>query len=427
MKITKIVLVNSLLFAFLSSGFLYFLHHIPVNQAFIDPFSEYIKNYDLMDITCSRFRDKNDPTLFDNRVFIINSGNTDRAKVASCLEFLDRTRVKAVGVDLFFDSIHLERADTLLRDAAGLSENFIFANSFEEIGPSRDTVFSIVSDTFLIPIRKQHYVNLDTDDGFTVRSFKPYHEDKGSIHQSFAVSLCSLFNPESVADLNNRNLKREWINFRRAQFENIPGIFDAYKASYPAYPIISIDKFLKDSSLYNEDYFKDKIVLIGFCGDIQNPSLKDRYYTPLNVNPTGRSFPDMHGVVIHANIISMILDRDYIDELNIWLLYLIVFVIFMVNYLVFIRVSQARLFFNLVFIRLIQVFQFLLLFSASIWLLANQNIKLGFILIITAVILSFELFEFYIHKLKPLFGRWARKLNLYHWDKITVEPDNQHH
>jgi len=131
--------------------------------------------------------------------------------------------------------------------------------------------------------------------------------------------------------------------------------------------------------------------------------------------------------VIHANIISMILDRDYIDELNIWLLYLIVFVIFMVNYLVFIRVSQARLFFNLVFIRLIQVFQFLLLFSASIWLLANQNIKLGFILIITAVILSFELFEFYIHKLKPLFGRWARKLNLYHWDKITGEPDNQHH
>ena len=33
-------------------------------------------------------------------------------------------------------------------------------------------------------------------------------------------------------------------------------------------------------------------------------------------------------------------------------------------------------------------------------LLISFNIKLGFITIITAVILSFELYEFYIHKLK---------------------------
>ncbi len=415
------------MFALLSSGFLYFLHHIPVNQAFIDPFSEYIKNYDLMDITCSRFRDKNDPALFDNRVFIINSGTTDRAKIAACLEFLHRGQAKAVGVDLFFDSLYHQRADTLLRESALLSDHFIFANSFEEISPSRDTVFSILSDSFLVPVSKQHYVNLDTDDGFTVRSFKPFHEDKGSLSQSFSVALCSLYRPEILEDLEKRGLEREWINFRRPQFENIPGISDDYKASYPAYPIMDIDQFLKDSALYRDGYFSDRIVLIGFCGDVQNPSLKDRYFTPLNVNPTGRSFPDMHGVVIHANIISMILDRDFIHEVNDWLLHLFVFVIFLVNYLIFIRVSHARFFFNLVFIRIIQLLQFLILFSLSIWLLSDHNIKVGFIVIITAVILSYELFEFYIHKLKPRFGMLARKLHLSPDNKFISENDNQTH
>jgi CHASE2 domain-containing sensor protein len=43
-------------------------------------------------------------------------------------------------------------------------------------------------------------------------------------------------------------------------------------------------------------------------------SWDDKFYTPLNKKYAGRSNPDMFGVVIHANIVSMILNKDYIGK-----------------------------------------------------------------------------------------------------------------
>ena len=128
--------------------------------------------------------------------------------------------------------------------------------------------------------------------------------------------------------------------------------------------------------------------------------MKDRYYTPLNERSSGRSIPDMFGVIIHANIISMLLDEDYIDDVPEWLLYLFSFFIFFINYYIFLKVVEKKLFFTVAFIRLIQILQFVFLYSCCILLLCGLNIKLGFILIITSVILSFELFEFYQHRFK---------------------------
>ena len=46
--------------------------------------------------------------------------------------------------------------------------------------------------------------------------------------------------------------------------------------------------------------------------DFNDRSWEDKFYTPLNIKYAGRSNPDMFGVVVHANIISMILNEDYI-------------------------------------------------------------------------------------------------------------------
>ena len=58
-------------------------------------------------------------------------------------------------------------------------------------------------------------------------------------------------------------------------------------------------------------------------------SMKDRYFTPLNEKYSGRSHPDMHGVLVHANIISMIQHADYINEVSEVRLYIIAFLLFL--------------------------------------------------------------------------------------------------
>ena len=368
-----------------------------------------------MDITCSKFRDHSNPKLFDNRIFIINSEKTDRKKIAKALEILHNKNVKVVGVDLLFDTLYNNQSDTLLQKSINARGNFIFANTFSELKSGNETSETLNSDPFLVPDSLQYYVNLATDDGFTVRTFEPYHVINGQIKEAFSVALARHLRPEVTDDIKKRKLKKEWINFRRYQFGSQTQNTQSSKYSFPNYPIVGIDKFLMDSMLYTSSYFEDKIVLIGFCGDGSDLSLKDRYFTPLNHKSSGRSFPDMHGVVIHANIISMLLDKDFINEVPGYRINIYTFLIFFLNYFIFNKVLQKKLFFNLPFIRVIQLIQFIILFSVSIWLLANFNIKVSFVFLVTAVILSYELFEFYNHKLQD------KVVNLYSAlkDKLT--------
>ncbi|NJL13942.1 MAG: CHASE2 domain-containing protein [Microscillaceae bacterium] len=69
-----------------------------------------------------------------------------------------------------------------------------------------------------------------------------------------------------------------------------------------------------------EEVFKDRIVILGYLGrSLGQRSFDDKFYTPLNENYINKRTPEMFGVVIHANIVSMILNREYIEELNGWI------------------------------------------------------------------------------------------------------------
>ncbi len=381
----------------------YILHHLPINQLFIDPFSEYIKRQDLMDISCSKFRSHTDPNLFDSRIFIINSESTDRNKLSQTLDYLTRKKVKTVGVDLFFDSLHYMHSDTMLHIINQENKNLIFAKTHSNELLDHECI-SIISDTFLVPALYQRYVNLATDDGLTVRSFQPFYKEGTIESEAFAVSISELYKPGIVKKLKERDNKLEWINYRRSQFSKINSKNDKLE-SLPHYAIIGMTKFLEDTGAYNDQYFEDKIVLIGFCNGEANQVLKDFYFTSLNKVNSGRSLPDMNGVVIHANIISMLLDDDFVNENSSTFLHILGFILFLINYYIFIRIMRKEYYFEMVIIRLIQLFEFSLIFIIGIWILSEFSYKIGFVFLATVIVLSFELFEFYSRKLKSRLNR----------------------
>jgi len=64
---------------------------------------------------------------------------------------------------------------------------------------------------------------------------------------------------------------------------------------------------------FQQSDFEGKIVVLGFMGEkIGACSAHDLFYSPLNHKMVGRSLPDIHAVEVHANIIKMIIDKDFI-------------------------------------------------------------------------------------------------------------------
>lgn len=394
--------VHALLYAIGGSLFLFLLHHLPVNQIFIDPFSEAIKNHDIMDIAFSKFRNHNDPSLFDPRIIVINSKVTNREQVAKTIDYLNRNQVGVIGVDLLFDTVNHTAQDTLLQKAILSTKRLVLGNTFSETQNHLESVLEFYSDSFFSKDKIQGYVNLGTNDGYSVRAFEPYHIIDGIETKSFAMQIASMYNPEVNNQDHLKAHKKEWINFKRLQpgVQNMRAPFNSKQAVH--YVMHQMDRFLEDTSQFDNSYFKDKIVLIGFCGENENSiSMHDRYFTPLNEQYTGRSLPDMHGVVIHANIISMILDQDFIFDIPGSIIFLLSVLIFYINYFVFKKMAPKDYFRSIPYIRFIQIIEFFSLLGICLSLLLFANIKLGFIFLTTTIIISYELYELYEHKLKP--------------------------
>jgi len=393
--------IHALLYAFGGSLFLFLLHHLPVNQIFIDPFSEAIKNHDIMDIAFSKFRNHNDPALFDPRIVIINSKVTNREQIANTIDYLSRNKVAVIGVDLLFDTVYHTAQDTLLQEALLSAEQLVLGNTFTESQNQLESVTEFQTDSFFSKDKLQAYVNLGSNDGYSVRAFEPYHKINGIETKSFAMQIASMYNPEINKLTQLKAYTKEWINFKRLQpgVQNMRAPFNSKQAVH--YVMHQMDRFLEDTSQFESDYFKDKIVLIGFCGENDNSlSMNDRYFTPLNEQYTGRSLPDMHGVVIHANIISMILDQDFIIDIPGSVIFLLSVFIFFMNYFVFKKMSPKDYFRSIPYIRFIQILEFFALLGICLSLLLFANIKLGFIFLTTTIIISYELYELYEHKLK---------------------------
>ena len=72
----------------------------------------------------------------------------------------------------------------------------------------------------------------------------------------------------------------------------------------------------------NKSLLKNKIVILGYIGTPTGNEydVEDKHFTPLNKITAGKSIPDMFGVVVHANIITMLMKHDLMYRVsNFWI------------------------------------------------------------------------------------------------------------
>ncbi|HYF04250.1 MAG TPA: CHASE2 domain-containing protein, partial [Patescibacteria group bacterium] len=149
-------------------------------------------------------------------------------------------------------------------------------------------------------------------------------------------------------------------------------------------------------------FLKGKIVLMGFLGEnFEKPSLEDVFFTPLNERYAGKSYPDMHGVVIHANAVSMALRGDYIEQMPDWLMWLSAIAICFINVA---GLSYIFKNYNTWFggeTMIFQLLEMVALMFCVVVVFANFRYKLDFTLAMFCVALSSTVLDIYYSMIEP--------------------------
>jgi len=294
------------------------LYVIPQNFDFLNPVSKALGDLDITDMVFSQFRNEDD-TPVDTNIVLVNIGMADRSEIAMMLRHLSQHEPAAVGIDAFFRAPKDSASDTELAEAMAQVRNLVlvskvaFKKESGEEDVERWAMSDVAEDEVYDTLETSHplftrhaahgYANLvlDQEASFMTCREVSFVEPWGtSTEYSFPVELARVVNPEAAERAIARGEGEQTVNFHGnyGTFYHV----DAWQALDPDFDL---------------SFVRGKIVLLGFMGpDLETRSLEDAFFTPLNENYIGRSFPDMYGVVIHANVITMILRGNYIESMD---------------------------------------------------------------------------------------------------------------
>lgn len=315
------------------------LFNLKLFNAF-DPVGQALSDFQMTDYAFSNLRP--DPKV-DDRIVLVNIGKLTRIEVAQQLSIISKYKPRVIGIDSFFncegrlyDTLNCPQLlDTLSNRFLSLAiqeagnvvmvTKLLQTDSLVRTGDV-DLYDSIeFSDPMFSIYATNAYASLPTDakyqeDVKLCRSFYPKVNVNGKDQFAFSVAMAREYDPSKVEKLMKRNKYEEIVNFRgnfeiqelRVQDENK---MDVESSGFTGmFAALDIGQVMNEE--FDSTFLKDKIVIMGYLGDyFGDPSWDDKFFTPLNKKVAGRANPDMFGPVVHANIVAMILNEDYVEEI----------------------------------------------------------------------------------------------------------------
>jgi len=232
-------------------------------------------------------------------------------------------------------------------------------------------------------------------DQSTIRKYAPQVKLNNNDYLSFTSHIIQFYDSKAFENLKNRAKEAEVINFSRNESSYVIFEADEIDVNNPKLKIL-----------------KDKIVLLGYLGpNLQTRVLEDNHFTPMNLHYSGKSFPDMYGVLIHANILSMILQNQFVNEMKFWKILLTSFIILYLHMFYFIKFYIHRHIWYHIFAKIVQLLSSVIIVGIEIYLLSEQNLIMNSSLIILPILLSIDVLYFYDGIVKYL----NKKFNYQTW------------
>ena len=332
-----------------------------------DPISVALSEFQLTDYVFSKLRDAPDP---DDRIVLVNLSHASRREIAQAVQIISQYKPRVIGIDGFFNC-EGGFYDTLncpqLLDTLG---NLMLGESIKQAGNvvlvsrllQTDSLFKSdaghvfdsieYSDPIFSDYAHHGFANLPTgdeeghgtatyqEDIKICRSVIPRIEVNGKEELAFSVKMAMLYDSVKTKKFLARNNFEEVINFKgninisdvrvKTLREHMTSVSEFNALCF------AIDWIPFTQGEYVPAIFEDKVVIIGYLGDFfGDPAWEDKFFTPLNSKVAGRANPDMFGPVIHANVVAMILNENYVNEIPLWMQVAIAVVMCFLNVLLF--------------------------------------------------------------------------------------------
>ena len=353
-----------------------------LNTHFLDPISLAFEDFDLNDLAYSQLGEKKDS--IDKRIVIVNIGHADREELAFLIEKTHALGPKVMGLDSYFEGPRDSVKDAALREVFEKTPNLVVVSRIH--WDHHTGKGEMKEDFFQEAFHQTGFGNLTGEDLGTKRHISGYEKIDDSVHYCFAGQIVRNYDAKAFRKFAKRKEHNEIINYTRRS---------------DRYLVLEPDDVM--SRELTDTVLKDKIVLLGYVNPDPN-DIEDKVFTPMNEKFAGKSHPDMNGIVVHANFISMILDKDYINQLPLWVNILFAIVIGWLHMSFFIRYYlENHIWFHLV-AKLAQLASAVFFVFAGIYLYDRFNIKLDMKLTLVVIVLSVDIIYFY-----EAFAVWMHK------------------
>ncbi|MFC2130607.1 CHASE2 domain-containing protein [Bacteroidota bacterium] len=363
-----------------------------------DPVEKVFSDMDISDLYYSHLKANQE---IDTNIVIVNLGE-NRGTIAKQLKIISSFNPAVIGLDVYFLRYLDLYSDIPLMKELSKIKNKVMASYFFNSLAGAYTILNpdtliMSKNGFMIENDKHGFINFMGDGTYrTIRYFNPKIEFQDSTYYAFSVAIANIFDSSAVIEFLERNNETEAINFR--------GDFRKFK-------FFDVDEIL--DSLHDKSLLKNKIVLLGYHGESLCDSLScdDKYYTPLNDNYIGRSLPDMYGVTIHANIVSMILNGRFITVLPKYIVWFIAFFLCYINIIFFrfIELKHPQYFGGE--IKIFVLLECMFLLFIFLWILDIFSLKINMVPILFTLFFAPDISEIYFSSGKKLYNFIKKKIS----------------
>ncbi len=352
---------------------------IPLNTHVLDPLKLALQDFDYNDMAFARFN-KNSNSSLDTNLVIVNIDKANRGEIAGMINKIAAAKPSVLGVDIVFEQPKEAASDSLLNAAL---QNPLVVMAYR-LHTSEEAVKP--QALFYNQVAQKGFANFVGEEGGTIRHFAPFVDFENITYESFAAAVLQKTNVTDYAILKNRHHDTEIINYTR-QAEKF---------------MVINGNTLLDSNNVQEFSFANKIVLLGFAPE--DGSWEDKHFTPMNAKYVGKSTPDMQGVFVHANIIEMLLHKNYITRTSTWLTWLLAFVLCWLHMAIFIKYFlEHHIWFHLV-AKIAQLVSTILFVYLGLLFFVKFDHKLNLAPTLIAIILAVDVLYFY-----EAIAKWLNK------------------
>ncbi|GEM_PF-1264308 len=242
------------------------------------------------------------PSPPDTQIVVIDIARMGRGQLAQLLRAVGEAQPRFIGIDAIFPTLISPREDTLWAQAlctvsarvpVCLASTLDLSKGLER-APERPA-----SHENFTQCAEQAFANVIL------------HDSAARIARE--CLLYTIADGDTALSLGTRTALALDSSLRDTLFALPPRMLLRYQGGMTHFYLLTGEDIIRDSIPLA--WLRGKVVLLGVADPLRQ-TMEDIFFSPFNEGFLRRSFPDLYGIFIHANVASMLMHRSFFHEVS---------------------------------------------------------------------------------------------------------------